>query len=173
MTAAGTPWPGGSPGHIFAPVIPQDERLAAALAGRYRLERPLGQGGMATVHLAEDLKHHRKVAVKVLRPQLALALGGERFLREIEIAAALNHPHILAVHDSGEAAGLLYYIMPYVEGESLRVRLERDRRLPLDEALQITQGSGGRAGLRAPLRADPSRHQAGEHPASGGPCRRG
>ena len=96
-------------------MFPEDESLAAALADRYRLVRPLGQGGMATVHLAEDLKHHRKVAVKVLRPELATSIGLERFSREIEIAAALSHPHILAVHDSGGAAGVLYYVMPYVE----------------------------------------------------------
>ncbi|HYU36510.1 MAG TPA: protein kinase [Gemmatimonadales bacterium] len=118
---------------------PQHERLAEALADRYRLERPLGQGGMATVHLALDLKHHRKVAVKVLRSDFGTAVGAERFLREIEIAAALNHPHILAVHDSGEAAGLLYYVTPYVEGKTLRDRLQRDTRLPLDEALQIVR----------------------------------
>src|SRR6266545_1648831 len=120
-------------------MFPHDESLAEALSSRYRLERPLGQGGMATVHLAEDLKHRRKVAVKVLRSDLATALGTERFLREIEIAAALNHPHILAVHDSGEAAGVLYYVMPYVEGESLRDRLRRDKQLPLEDALQITR----------------------------------
>src|SRR5690242_18813438 len=115
------------------------ERLAAALADRYQLERPLGYGGMATVHLAQDLKHRRRVAVKVVRPELASPLGAKRFLREIEIAAALNHPHILAVHDSGEAAGVLYYVMPYVEGESLRDRLARDKRLPLAESLQLTR----------------------------------
>ena len=120
-------------------MIPQDESFAVALASRYRLERPLGQGGMATVHLAQDLKHRRRVAVKVVRPELATTLGTERFLREIEIAAALNHPHILAVHDSGEAAGVLYYVMPYVEGESLRDRLRRDKQLPLEEALQLTR----------------------------------
>src|ERR1044071_10421453 len=115
------------------------ERLAEARASSYRLERPLGEGGMATVHLAQDLKHRRRVAVKVVRPELAADIGGERFLREIEIAAGLNHPHILAVHDSGEAAGVLYYVMPYVEGESLRNRLERDKRLPLPESLQLTR----------------------------------
>ncbi len=93
-------------------------RLTAALAGRYRIESELGAGGMATVYLAEDLKLHRQVAVKVLRPELAAALGPERFLREIEIAAKLHHPHILALHDSGEVDGFLYYVMPYVEGES-------------------------------------------------------
>src|SRR6266496_5117906 len=120
-------------------MVRHDEGLAEALSLRYRLERPLGQGGMATVHLAEDLKHRRKVAVKVLRSDLAIAVGAERFSREIEIAAALNHPHILAVHDSGEAAGVLYYVMPYVEGKSLRDRLRRDKQLPLEDALQITR----------------------------------
>ena len=115
------------------------QRLAAALADRYRLERELGAGGMATVHLAEDLKHHRRVAIKVLRPELAAAIGPERFLREIETTAALHHPHILALYDSGEAAGLLFYVMPYVEGESLRDRLDRERQLPLDDALQIAR----------------------------------
>ena len=120
-------------------MIPPDESFAAALASRYRLERPLGQGGMATVHLAQDLRHRRRVAVKVVRPEFATGLGTERFLREIEIAAVLNHPHILAVHDSGEAAGVLYYVMPYVEGESLRDRLRREQRLPLEDALRITR----------------------------------
>src|SRR5437763_4183257 len=106
------------------------ERVRASLAGRYTIERELGRGGMATVYLAEDLKHHRKVAVKVLKPQLAAVLGPERFLREIEIAAALTHPHILPLYDSGEADGLLYYVMPYVEGESLRDRLRREKQLP-------------------------------------------
>ncbi len=89
-------------------------RLSTALADRYKIEGHLGEGGMATVYLAEDLKHHRKVAVKVLRPELAAALGPYRFLREIEIAAGLTHPHILPLHDSGEADGFLYYVMPYV-----------------------------------------------------------
>ncbi len=115
------------------------ERLKAALADRYRIEHELGSGGMATVYLAEDLKHHRKVAVKVLRPELAASLGSERFLREIEIAARLTHPHILPLHDSGEAQGFLYYVMPYVEGESLRGRLNREKQLPLDDALQIAR----------------------------------
>jgi tetratricopeptide (TPR) repeat protein/tRNA A-37 threonylcarbamoyl transferase component Bud32 len=109
-------------------------RLAAALADRYRIERELGQGGMATVYLAEDLKHRRKVAVKVLRPELTESIGGTRFLREIEIAAQLSHPHILPLHDSGEAAGFLYYVMPYVEGEPLRAKLSRERVLPPADA---------------------------------------
>ncbi|MGH2628409.1 MAG: serine/threonine-protein kinase, partial [Anaerolineales bacterium] len=117
----------------------QFERLRAALASRYRLVREAGQGGMATVYLAEDLKHERRVAVKVLRPELAAALGPERFLREIQIAAVLAHPHILPLHDSGEAAGFLFYVMPYVEGETLRERLVRQRQLPIGEAIRIVQ----------------------------------
>jgi tetratricopeptide (TPR) repeat protein/tRNA A-37 threonylcarbamoyl transferase component Bud32 len=109
-------------------------RLAAALADRYRIERELGQGGMATVYLAEDLKHRRRVAVKVLRPELAESIGGARFLREIEIAAQLTHPHILPLHDSGEAGGFLYYVMPYVDGEPLRAKLVRDGALPAADA---------------------------------------
>src|SRR5256885_681891 len=114
-------------------------RLQPALADRYTIERELGRGGMATVYLAEDLKHHRRVAIKVLKPELAAALGPERFLREIDTAARLTHPHILPLHDSGEAAGLLYYVMPYVEGETLRDRLEREGQLPLEEAVRITR----------------------------------
>jgi TolB-like protein/tetratricopeptide (TPR) repeat protein len=113
------------------------ERLRAALGHRYRIERALGEGGMAVVFLAQDLRHDRPVAVKVLKPELAAVLGAERFLREIRIAAQLNHPHILALHDSGDADGLLYYVMPYVEGDSLRRRLTRDGALPLADALGI------------------------------------
>jgi len=113
--------------------------LKAALAGRYAIERELGRGGMATVYLAHDLKHHRRVAVKVLRPELSSDLGAERFLREIELAAKLTHPHILPLHDSGAAHGVLYYVMPYVEGESLRDRLQREKQLPLPGALQIAR----------------------------------
>ena len=101
-------------------------RLSAALAGRYAIHRELGRGGMATVFLAEDLKHHRRVAIKVLQPELAVLLGPHRFLREIDIAARLQHPHILTILDSGDAGGLLYYVMPYVAGESLRERLSRE-----------------------------------------------
>src|SRR5687767_4720676 len=113
--------------------------LASALADRYRIERELGAGGMATVYLAQDLKHNRPVAIKVLRQELAAAIGPDRFLREIGIAARLQHPHILSLHDSGNAGGLLYYVMPYVEGESLRDRLIRERQLPLEDALAITR----------------------------------
>ena len=115
------------------------DRLKTALSDRYAIEREIGAGGMATVYLAEDVKHDRKVAVKVLRPELAAALGPERFLREIKIAANLTHPHILPLHDSGEADGFLYYVMPYVEGETLRDRIRREGQLPLDEALHITR----------------------------------
>jgi Tol biopolymer transport system component len=111
--------------------------LADALAGRYAIERELGQGGMATVYLARDLRHERLVALKVLRPELAASLGAERFLREIKLAAQLQHPHILPLHDSGEAGGFLYYVMPYVEGESLRARLARGGELPIHDAVKI------------------------------------
>ena len=117
----------------------QLEGLNAALAGRYAIERELAQGGMATVYLADDLKHGRKVAVKVLRPELAAALGPDRFTREIAIAARLNHPHILALYDSGEAAGRLFYVMPYIEGESLRQKLTREKQLTFEDALSITR----------------------------------
>ena len=113
------------------------ERLKATLADRYAIERELGSGGMATVYLAEDLKHERKVAVKVLRPDLAAALGSERFLREIKIAAQLHHPHILPLHDSGEADGFLYYVMPYEEGQSLREKLAKEGELPVTEAVRL------------------------------------
>jgi TolB-like protein len=113
------------------------ERLAAALRDRYRIERELGQGGMATVYLAQDLKHERKVAIKVLPPEMSDARGADRFLREIRTTAGLRHPNILPLYDSGEAAGLLFYVMPWVEGESLRDRLERDGSVPLDETLRL------------------------------------
>ncbi|HXY69868.1 MAG TPA: protein kinase, partial [Gemmatimonadales bacterium] len=115
------------------------DRLEGAIAERYRLERELGRGGMATVYLAHDLKHDRPVAIKILRPGEA-GLGDEgaaRFLREIRINARLDHPHILTLIDSGEADGLLYLVLPYVAGESLRVRLARDGRLPAGEVVRI------------------------------------
>ena len=118
---------------------PVPDRLTAALAGRYEVRDELGRGGMATVYLAADLKHRREVAIKVLRSDLAASLGAERFLKEIEIAARLTHPHILALHDSGEADGFLYYVMPYIEGGSLRQVLERERRLGVDRALEIAE----------------------------------
>ncbi len=113
------------------------QRLTTALAGRYRIERELGRGGMATVFLAEDLRHRRQVAIKVLDPEVAAAIGPERFLREIETVARLTHPHILPLHDSGAADSLLFYVMPYIEGESLRSRLTREKQLPLADARRI------------------------------------
>jgi len=115
------------------------ERLARGLAGRYEVEREIGSGGMATVYLARDVKHQRAVAIKVLRPELAASLGSERFLREIEIAAGLDHPHILPLYDSGEVDGSLFYVMPFVEGESLRDRLTREGQLPLPDAIEIAR----------------------------------
>ncbi|MEJ2218340.1 MAG: bifunctional serine/threonine-protein kinase/formylglycine-generating enzyme family protein [Gemmatimonadota bacterium] len=112
-------------------------RLAQALRERYRIQRELGQGGMATVYLADDLKHHRAVAIKVFRPEVAASVGAKRFLREIEIAAQLQHPHILTLIDSGEADGILYYVMPYVEGESLRTKLAREDRLSIRDAVRM------------------------------------
>ena len=112
-------------------------RLNVALEGRYAIERELGEGGMATVYLAEDIKHDRKVALKVLRPELAAVVGAERFLAEIKTTANLQHPHILALFDSGEADSFLFYVMPYMEGESLRDRLDREKQLPVDEAVRI------------------------------------
>jgi serine/threonine-protein kinase len=114
------------------------ERLQASLADRYRIERQLGQGGMATVFLAHDLRHERDVAIKVLHPELAASMGAERFEREIKLAAKLHHPHILSLFDSGEADSLFYYVMPFVPGESLRDRITREQMLPVDDALQIT-----------------------------------
>ncbi len=121
------------------PLTNTPARLTAALSDRYRLERELGQGGMATVYLAEDLRHGRKVAIKVLHPELSAVIGGERFLAEIKVTANLQHPHILGLIDSGEADGLLYYVMPYVAGESLRARLIRERQLPVEEALRLSR----------------------------------
>ena len=115
------------------------DRLASALAGRYRVERELGQGGMATVYLARDLKHDREVAIKVLKPELAAVLGAERFVSEIKTTAALQHPNILPLFDSGEAGGFLYYVMPYVEGETLREKLNRDTQLGVDESVQLVR----------------------------------
>ena len=113
------------------------DRLNAALQGRYEIERELGEGGMATVYLAQDLKHRRSVALKVLKPELAAVVGGDRFLAEIETTANLQHPHILPLFDSGEADTVLFYVMPYVEGETLRDRLDREKQLPVDEAVRI------------------------------------
>lgn len=118
-------------------------RLAAALAARYRLERELGAGGMATVYLAQDLKHDRPVALKVLRPDLAAVIGAQRFLAEIKVTANLQHPHIVTLIDSGETDGTLWYVLPYIRGESLRDRLVRERQLGVDETLTITRQVAG------------------------------
>ena len=118
-------------------------RLTTALSDRYRLERELGSGGMATVYLAQDLRHDRHVALKVLRPELAAVLGAERFLHEIKTTANLQHPHILPLHDSGEVDGTVFYVMPYVEGESLRDRLNREKQLPVEDAVRIGREVAG------------------------------
>src|SRR2546430_7074801 len=120
-------------------------RLKAALAGRYTIELELGQGGMATVYLAHDVRHDRRVAVKVLRPELSLELGADRFVREIHLAARLNHPHIMPLFDSGEAGGFLYYVMPVVEGESLRERLPPAKRPPGADRTPTAQAGTGAA----------------------------
>src|SRR5213076_1754455 len=109
------------------------ERLEAALAEHYAIDRQLGAGGMATVYVARDLKHDRHVAVKVLRPELAAVLGADRFVVEIRTTAALQHPHILPLFDSGTAGGFLYYVMPFIEGETLRSKLDRDTQLGIEE----------------------------------------
>jgi eukaryotic-like serine/threonine-protein kinase len=122
--------------------LPETDALAhlkAALADRYRIERELGRGGMATVFLAEDLKHHRQVAIKVFRSELTSLLGTGRFVREVEIASKLNHPHILPLYDSGDADGVLYYVMPYIKGDSLRRKLDRERQLSVDGALDVAR----------------------------------
>jgi serine/threonine-protein kinase len=115
------------------------ERFAAAVADRYQIEREVGHGGMATVFLAHDIERDREVAIKLLNPDVTIELGAERFQLEIATMANLHHPHILALHESGEAEGLLYYVMPYVAGETVRDRIEHERQLPLDDALQITR----------------------------------
>ncbi|MFI5244827.1 MAG: protein kinase, partial [Gemmatimonadales bacterium] len=114
-------------------------RLNAALAGRYEIERELGAGGMATVFLAEDLKHKRKVALKVLKPELAAVLGAERFVVEIKTTAALQHPHLLPLFDSGTADSFLFYVMPWIQGETLREKLNRETQLGVDEAVRIAR----------------------------------
>ena len=117
-------------------------RLTTVLSDRYTVLREIGQGGMATVYLAEDVRHHRKVAIKVLHPELSAVLGGDRFLNEIELTANLQHPHILPLFDSGSAEGLLYYVMPFIEGETLRARLDRERQLPIPDAVRIAVDVG-------------------------------
>jgi serine/threonine protein kinase/tetratricopeptide (TPR) repeat protein len=139
---ADSAWQPTVSGGIFRPLHRMDslqQRLESGLAGRYALERELGQGGMAIVFLARDIRHDRKVALKVLRPEISAEIGADRFLREIKLAAGLTHPHILPVYDSGEAGGLLFYVMPNMEGRSVRERLDRERQLPLEEALKITR----------------------------------
>src|SRR5258707_1046324 len=127
------------PHAILCRVNPTTQRLSSALADRYRLERQLGAGGMATVYLAHDIKHDRHVALKVLKPELAAVLGAERFVVEIKTTAALQHPHILPLFDSGTADGFLYYVMPYIEGETLRTKLDRETQLGIEEAVRITR----------------------------------
>jgi serine/threonine-protein kinase len=119
------------------------EQLRLGLAERFDIERQIGQGAMATVYLARELKHRRYVALKVLLPDLGLMLGTDRFLKEIQLTATLQHPHILPLFDSGEVDGLLYYTTPFVEGESLRLRLRREREIPVDEAVRITAAVAG------------------------------
>jgi serine/threonine-protein kinase len=115
----------------------QQDRLAEALSDRYTLEREVGAGGMATVFLARDIKHDRAVALKVLRPELSSAMGTDRFPREIRLVASFNHPHILSLYDSGESDGFLYYVMPFVEGETLADRLKREHQLPITDTVRI------------------------------------
>src|SRR6476469_10659991 len=115
--------------------MPATDRLRSALSERYTIERELGSGGMATVYLARDLKHDREVALKVLRADLSAVIGAERFLAEVRITAKLDHPHILTLIDSGSADGILFYVLPYVRGESLRAKLERDKQLSLEESV--------------------------------------
>src|SRR3954469_17181052 len=112
-------------------------RVTSAVADRYQIDREIGRGGMATVYLARDLRHNRNVALKVLDPELGAVLGAERFLSEIRVTANLQHPNLLPLFDSGDAGGLLFYVMPYVEGESLRHRINREKQLPVDEAIRI------------------------------------
>src|ERR1051325_11716738 len=123
--------------------MPHDpKQLDTALAGRYQIERQIGQGGMATVYLAKDLRHHRSVALKVLSPELAAVVGRERFLAEIEVTANLHHPHLLPLFESGETGGVLFYAMPYIEGESLRTRLDREKQLSIEDAVHIAAAVG-------------------------------
>src|SRR5215475_2632416 len=118
-------------------------QLSTALADRYHVEGEIGEGGMATVYLARDLRHDRRVALKVLKPELGAVLGVERFLSEIRVTANLQHPNLLPLFDSGEADGHLYYVMPFVEGESLRARLRREQQLPIDEVVRIASAIAG------------------------------
>src|SRR5687768_5626410 len=153
--------------------MPQIEQLQAALEGRYTIERLVGEGGMATVYLARDLRHRRNVALKVLRPDLGAVLGLERFTSEIEVTANLQHPNLLPLFDSGAAGDLLFYVMPFVEGESLRARLDREKQLPIDDAIRLAtavasaldSGAGipdAGARQRRELRPGAGRRRAGE-----------
>src|SRR5512132_1580556 len=117
--------------------------LAAALADRYAIERLIGEGGMATVYLARDVRHNRRVALKVLRPDLGAVVGVERFLAEIQVTANLQHPNLLPLFDSGAAGDLLFYVMPYVQGESLRARLDREKQLPVEEGVRLSTAIAG------------------------------
>src|SRR5262245_57367897 len=137
MTETGRVAPTGT--DFSPPVSDHLERLKGALAMHYVIDGEVGSGGMATVYAAHDVRHARRVAIKILRPELSVILGGERFLNEIRVTAHLQHPHILQLLDSGNADGLLYYIMPLVEGESLRARLKRERQLPIPDALRIAR----------------------------------
>ena len=128
-------------------------RLFTGLEGRYTIDREIGAGGMATVYLAQDVRHHRRVALKVLNPELGAVLGGERFLAEIEVTANLQHPNLLPLFDSGEVNGLLFYVMPFIEGESLRARLDREKQLPVDEAVRISAAIAAALDLRTGTRS--------------------
>ena len=139
-------------------------RLNTALAGCYRIERELGEGGMATVYLADDIKHERKVALKVLKPELAAVVGAKRFLAEIKTTANLQHPHILPLFDSGEADSFVFYVMPYVEGESLREKLDREKQLPVAEAVRIATDVAEALDLRSSPRGDPQGPQTRQRP---------
>ena len=145
--------------------MPDTPNIAAALSDRYVIERELGSGGMAIVYLAHDRKLDREVALKVLRPELGAVLGAERFLTEIKISARLDHPHILTLIDSGDADGMLYYVLPYVRGETLREKLKREHQLGLEEALTITKQVASALDYAHRQGARPPRHQAREHPA--------
>ena len=134
-----TPTEPGVPPRTATTGVVEVSRVKQALADRYAVEKILGEGGMATVYLARDIKHNRKVAVKVMRPELAATLGADRFLREVEIAGQLSHPHILPMYDSGNAKGFLYYVMPWVEGESLSARMKREGQLPVEDAVKLAR----------------------------------
>ena len=136
-------WPGPEALPIFPPMPTPFEQLKASLADRYVLERELGAGGMASVFLAQDPRHNRKVAIKILHPELAAYIGPDRFLQEIETTAALQHPHILPLFDSGRVGSTVFYVMPYVPGESLRTRLQRESQLPIADAIRIATDIAG------------------------------